>query len=416
MWLLYLFAICVLITLGGDHRTVTTAYADAAMRWFHGENLYNGAGTNFIYFPQSAILYYPFTWFSTPIGNILWRTFSIGIYALGIYRFAELTSNIKKRGFFPLITILSLPIAFLSARNGQMNLILAGFSLLALIDIKDGRFWRATAILCVSFAFKPTTAVILLLCFALFPALRWRLLIGIVVTAAFPFLTQSPQYVISQYHDVINMLQTSANLGTDLNIWAQLFGLLAMAHVHVSSAEQYVIRAIAAIATLGLCWYAWKRRSPESAFFYLYAFSAVYLMLFNPRTENNDYAILAPAIGFAFAYYYHHQQKFMSGLMLFIVAAIAGGFTIGHSLTPGHVSWVTPLMASLFLLVLTYEAIIARPHHSVNQNHPSLVRFTITSGSSPRAASRAICRRMTCGSTVSKQMLAARRASPTRKA
>ena len=368
LWGLFLLLIGIMITLGDNHRTVTSNYFDAAVRWFSGTKLYTNDGMSFIYLPQSAILMWPFTLPSFWFAEILWRVLSVGLFAFGIYRLASLSGQKKTSAFFPLMSIVAIPIAFSSARNGQMNLILAALMMLSLVDIKDQRFWRATILLTLGIALKPTMIAFYLLIFVLYPQMTWRLLIGLAVALLAPFLTQHPHYVWSQYAGAVHMLKISANVGTEQARWAQLFGMLDQINVHVSGGAQYILRIIAAVATLGLCFFAKQKLPRNIALFYIFALAACYLMLFNPRTENNDYAILAPAIGFvlAQAYFITHSKKIIA-LLVVIVICIIGGFTIANFITPHHVSWLTPLMALFFTIIVLAQL---RRNHPANANLP----------------------------------------------
>jgi hypothetical protein len=80
----------------------------------------------------------------------------------------------------------------------------------------------------------------------------------------------------------------------------------------------------------------------------------VYLMLFSPRTENNTYAMLGPAIATFLAGAFLVEQRFREGILLSCIAlAIMSGRTIERMLTPhAGTSWLSPLMAVCFAAYL----------------------------------------------------------------
>jgi len=82
-----------------------------------------------------------------------------------------------------------------------------------------------------------------------------------------------------------------------------------------------------------------------------------YLMLFSPRTENNTYAMLGPAIAVFLAGAYLAEQRPREGLVLVgIVSAIVGGRVIERLLTPhAGTSWLSPLMAACFTGYLLFR-------------------------------------------------------------
>jgi hypothetical protein len=77
-------------------------------------------------------------------------------------------------------------------------------------------------------------------------------------------------------------------------------------------------------------------------------------MLFSPRTENNTYAMLGPAIAVFLAGAYLEERRRVEGLLLSCMAgAILIGRLIERLLTPhSGTSWVSPLMAVCFTAYL----------------------------------------------------------------
>jgi alpha-1,2-mannosyltransferase len=350
-WLLWvtLFVAATTSTLAGHRRDVSYHYRAASQRWLHREPLYDETGGGFLYFPQSAILYVPFAILPNNLSEILWRSLILSVFAVGVFRLARLAGRGSGIEFFPLTTMFCLPLAFSSERNGQATLIMAGLMMLATVDLVDKKWWRAAAYLSLGLAIKPLCLVLVLLAAVLYPATMWRLAICICVWAAMPFLAAEPSYVIHQYFDCANMLQIAADRGRDPN-WSQLFGMLQVFGINVSSSWQTILRAVAAAGTLALAWYA-QRRWPRSwAGAYCYALAICYLMLFNPRTENNSYAALAPVIGILCSNDVLVQRRYwMSALYIVISLGILGTYYAGILFTgPELTMWLAPLMATLF--------------------------------------------------------------------
>src|SRR5579862_9350628 len=89
-WAIFLLAALAVIVGQPDRRPANEAYAHGAQRWLSGTFLYGTNGGDFIYLPQSALLYAPFALLDKPAQNALWRIGTIGLFALGIYRFSRL--------------------------------------------------------------------------------------------------------------------------------------------------------------------------------------------------------------------------------------------------------------------------------------------------------------------------------------
>jgi alpha-1,2-mannosyltransferase len=355
LWLaLFLFATAPTLT-GGVH-DVTHHYKNAAIHWFHGEPLYDESGHGFLYFLQSAILYAPFAYLPGSMGEIAWRAVILAVFAAGVCRLARLAGRTSGLDFFPLTTIFCLPLAFSSERNGQATLIMAGLMMLAAVDLVDRRWWRASICLALGVAFKPLCLVMLLLAAVLYPATAWRLAISVALLIAMPFLTASPDYVFCQYADCGKMLQAASDRGLETN-WAQLFGMLDVAGLEVPPRIQSALRLLAAAATLGLLVFAKRRLPHEWVGVYCYVLAICYLMLFNPRTENNSYSALAPAIGIFCCQDVLFRRQFVIGTSYILLSiGILCTYYICRLITgPNFTTWLAPLMGVFFAAIVVVK-------------------------------------------------------------
>ncbi len=264
---------------------------------------------------------------------------TIGSFAVGIRRLSTLAGRGLSVDLFPLLTLAALPPALSCARNGQSTLIMTATMLLATVELavvdsdavepanarsKSARLWLATLWLSLSLAFKPLALPMLLLVGALDRRMAWRLVLGVAAVLAFPFLFQSSHYVVSQYGKSLEMLRASSHCGM-IELWAQPFSVLGSVGVNISEGAQTLVRMAAAVVTLVLCWQAQRRHATPRAMEYLFSFSALYILLFNLRTENNTYAMLGPAIGLFTARWivlsrHRIAVAFLSLLVLFLAA------------------------------------------------------------------------------------------------
>ncbi len=352
-WLLWCLLMITAITsswAGHFHRSVTHAYRSGALHWLHGLALYSGNGKGFIYFPQSAILYIPFASVSIPANIIVWCLLSVSLFAYGIYRLLDFVPLQYRERFFFIMTLIAVPIAFSDARNGQMNLIMAALMFLATTMLVNKQWNKTALFLMLAFALKPISIVLVLLFAVLYPRLLWRVALGMVILFMMPFLTQDPGYVWSQYHAAMDMLHIASHVGSSESThWAQLFNVLAQVHWDVSQVQQRIWRIVAAFVTLTIAYYCKRKYPKEQAPFWILLLAMNYLMLFNPRTENNTYAILAPLIGYFAAYYFVLKRQVVYGAVYVALAvAILFASNIGSWIIPGQHSWVTPLVALIF--------------------------------------------------------------------
>jgi hypothetical protein len=229
-----------------------------------------------------------------------------------------------------------------------MTLAMGGMMMLAVVDLADQRWWRATLWLTLGFALKPLILVLTLLAAVLYPRTSWRLTLALVPLVALPFLTQRWTYVLEQYQQMVPALGNAAEVGMDME-FAHLFGMLKAAGIDVPADAQNVLRLAAAGLTLAVCWLARKRCPPAEAAVLLYVMAVGYLMLFNPRTENNTYCLLAPALSVFTAEAAMAGSRLRTGLGLGLVLLFLTSHPLGKVLSDQRTVWIKPLLCSVFL-------------------------------------------------------------------
>jgi alpha-1,2-mannosyltransferase len=357
-WILcgLLFLAIAAMVIHGSSRTDTTILWMSSGNWLAGQGLYyDGSGIGgFVYFPQAAILFIPFALLPKIIGQVLWRFVSIGVFAAGLYYFMQLVAGSARKNIFLLATLISIPLAWDCVRNGQSTLIMAGLMLLAVVCASQSRWWPAALLLTLSVAFKPLALVLWLLVLVLYRPMTWRLLLALGAVLLFPFLIQNYAYVMQQYSECIRIMTTAAHVGVVASGWTTPFNTLREFGADVPESVQTAIRFVAAFATLALCYAAVKWNDPKRASIFIYSFAALYLMLFSPRTENNTYVMLGPAIAVFMAEALFVKRRISTGIMLGGIAlVIVGHRTVAHLLRPqSNDTWVPPIMAVLFCCYL----------------------------------------------------------------
>lgn len=365
-WIVLFLAVSAIVVFDGK-RSVVPSYRAGALDWIAGQPLYDGTGVGgFVYLPQAAVLYVPFALFPPAAGEVLWRLAMIAAFAAGLYRFGRLAGERSEGEFFPLMTAVCIPLVWDCARNGQATLAITGLMLLAAADLAQGGLWRATLWLSLGMAIKPLVIVLVLLVMATDRGMSWRLLAGMAVTALLPFLAQSPGYVVQQYTAFVRNLTTAAHVGVAVRGWTSPFtALRALGIVDVPENIQTAIRAGGALATLLLCFHVKRRLDPSRAALYLFTLAVLYLMLFSPRTENNTYAMLSPALAAFLAQAFLDGHRSGQGLLLAAMALLLAGSRVVERLVAPHAEqvWLSPAVAVAFaayaLVRLFLEA--ARP-------------------------------------------------------
>lgn len=361
-WAGLFFIVAAIIVLGG-RRTVVPSYRLSALDWLAERQLYDGTGVGgFVYFPQAAILFMPLAWLPSMLGEVIWRLVNIGAFAMGLRAFARMASGKTREELFPLMTAVAIPLAWDCARNGQATLAMTGLMLLAVVDVAQARWWRATLWLCLGIAVKPLMLVLTLLLAAVVRPMTWRALLGVIVLALAPFLFQHPSYVLQQYSGCWQNTMTAAHVGVATQGWTSPFVTLGFLGVDVPERGQTAIRLVAAVIAWLASIFVWQRFDAARSAIFVFSMAAVYLMLFSPRTENNTYAMLGPAFAVFAAQALLIEERRVEGVLLVGVAlATAGSRTLGRLLAPGVESvWLAPVLAFFFAIYLLVR-ILERP-------------------------------------------------------
>ncbi|HEV7223721.1 MAG TPA: glycosyltransferase [Pirellulales bacterium] len=355
MWAVLSAVIVALVIAWPESRTVTPNYREACLRWFAGQDIYCNGPHGFLYFPQAAVLFAPFAYL--PLGDALWRVVGIGGLALAVRRFSGLVSSGNRASAFAWMTAVAIPPALASARNGQMNLVLASAMTFAMAALAGRRWNQAAFWLCFGVAMKPLMAVPIAVAICCYRPVRKPLAIGLLLVAAVPFAMQAPAYAVRQHQLCFEKLFLAVAPGPE-NPASDLFGLVSSIGYDFPAGLQTVIRGVAGIALLLLCGAAVRRRSPRSASAIILTFLAAYLTLFNPRTENNGYVVLAPALGAWAAWGLRGGRQRRVGWLMWIVAwGIAGSY----ELTGGPNFWLNPLLC-FAPLSCAVASILGRPN------------------------------------------------------
>ena len=350
-----MFVASAAIIVHDSSRSVVPAYRIAAGWWIKGMRLYELSGIGgFTYLPQAAILFTPLALLPAAAAEVLWRLVSISLFALALRGFSRLLPQAQGSDFFPLVTLVSIPLVWDCARNGQATLIMTAFMLLAVTDIARCRRWRATLWLALGVAVKPLAIVLVLLVLVVDRPMTWRVAVGMAALVLSPFLVQHTAYVVEQYRACFENMTISAHVGTVAHGWTTPFTALRVAGADVPETVQNAIRLAAAPATLVLCYVARRRFDPARSAVFVYSLAALYLILFSPRTENNTYAMLAPSLGVFLAAGFLSEKSAAGGWLLAgATLALVASRSIERLVAPrAEQIWLSPLLAACFALYL----------------------------------------------------------------
>lgn len=343
LWGVLLVVLTVLVSQRPESRTVTTAYREAAMKWAASDRtVYEDPISGFLYLPQGAMVFLPFTWVPRPVGEVLWRYLAVALLLTGLWRVAVLGRETGWPWLWGLMAVLVMPACLASARNGQTNLHLAGLFLHAGVSLARGQNGWASLSLLVALALKPIAVVPMLLTGALGRGVRWSLLGGLVVFAALPFVRADPGYAWEMMVACVEKMRTASQ--PDYHDFCDLEGMFRTWGMEGPRVFWTMVRVVAALGTLALAWRS-RRGAGEFGWPAVMAWGVWYLMLFNPRTEANSYSMLGACVAWAAAWSWARGRgRWETGILIGMALAL-GCDSYGNPIHPWTNLWFKALLA-----------------------------------------------------------------------
>lgn len=345
----------------GSVRTVTNSYRAGAERWLKGESMYAATivdGHVVIYPPQSYIVSIPFVLSEGFLVELIWRAVSVGLWGYAIVRLARFLEPSFGRPMTFAYSLVVLLLSMAAARIGQYTLPVAASMILLSIALVQKRWNAATSWMLLGMFIKPFFIPFYCLTFVLFGPMRLRLLLAAVFYGLFPFLWRSPDYVLKQYADYPAALKRVGEIGFNEH-FASLLMPIKLLNIPMTPQAWTVLQALAALTVLFLCYRLLRRdRSPAYTALWYYSLPCFYLVLMNPRTENNGYAVLAPLlVAYTFMEFRLAKNIPLFAFLVCLIVGFIGHYELGKMLIDKDlVTIVCPVLALMFIVYLCFRA------------------------------------------------------------
>jgi hypothetical protein len=198
---------------------------------------------------------------------------------------------------FLTLVLLAVPASLASLNNGQTNLPLSACLVLTALALRDQRWNLAAILLTLCLILKPIALAPWLLAFAVIPAMRIPLLIGVPALVLVGFLHPDPSYAWGEWVEFFVKLghsYTPENLRV-----SDLFGAIDRAGIPIPPMLEKAVRAAACLGALAWVWQSYRRQGLASASWALWVATALVFTVFNPRAETNSYVLISPLLAFA---------------------------------------------------------------------------------------------------------------------
>ena len=207
---------------------------------------------------------------------------------------------------FLFLILLSVPASLASLNNGQTNLPLSACLVLAALALRNQKWNLAALLLSLSLILKPIALAPWLLAFAVIPAMRKPLLIGVPIVGIIGFLHPNPSYAWGQWVEFLLKLchsYTPENLRV-----SDIFGAIEKSGVQIPPLLEKGVRGAACLAALAWVWLSFRRQGLAGASWALWVATALVFTVFNPRAETNSYVLISPLLAYAAVSYWREVK------------------------------------------------------------------------------------------------------------
>lgn len=296
-----------------------------------------------------------FSWLPISLGAVLWRLLTAAIFIWAIFQWlkADINRRIPKSSY-GLVFLLILPLSLGNFNNGQVNPMVIGLLMVAIVAADEKRWTLSAVALGFSAFLKIYPLSIGLLLVLLYPRqLGWRLALTLVLMGGVSFLLQRPAYVLEQYQRWFST-RAADDRRLNMDIAPRDFAmLLRLVHIQLSAPAVLLLQMLAGAGAAAICVAGRVLKwSEQRLLTCVFSLGTCWMLLFGPATEDATYAMIAPALAFALVEAFHQSTPWWMRILLcasfalLLFGLILNSF-FGLKKTPALMS-VQPFGALLF--------------------------------------------------------------------
>jgi hypothetical protein len=318
IWAAVLLAVWIRIGLLSHSHDVFQTYVDAGRKWTAGQPLYSYT-RGFVYSPLVAAFFALFSWLPVSFGSVLWRQLTAAIFIWAIFWWlqAEINRRIPKSSYW-LVFLLILPLSLGNFNNGQVNPMVIGLLMIAILAAHEERWTLSAVALGFSTYLKIYPLSVGLLLVLLYPRqLGWRLVLTLVLMGAFSFILQRPSYVLEQYQRWFNT-RAADDRRLNMDIAPRDFAmLLQLLHVHLNASAVLLLQMLAGAGAAAICVAGRLLKWSEPRLLTcVFTIGTCWMLLFGPATEDATYAMIAPPLAFALVQAFHQNTAWWMRILV----------------------------------------------------------------------------------------------------
>jgi hypothetical protein len=311
LWAAVLLAVWIRIGLLSHSHDVFGTYVDAGQKWTAAQPLYSYT-RGFVYSPLVAAFFALFSWLPVSLGSVLWRLLTVAIYIWATFWWlkVELYSRLPKSSYW-LVFLLILPLSLGNFNNGQVNPMIIGLLMIAILAAHEQRWTLSAVALGFSAYLKIYPLSVGLLLVLLYPRqLGWRLVLALVLMGAISFILQRPAYVLEQYQRWFST-RAADDRRLNMDIAPRDFAmLLKLLHINLSAPAVLLLQMLAGAGAAAICVAGRLLKwSEQRLLTCVFTTGTCWMLLFGPATEDATYAMIAPALALAMVQAFHQSTS-----------------------------------------------------------------------------------------------------------
>src|SRR6202047_1666369 len=254
LWAAVLLGISIRIGLSSHSHDVFGTYADAGHRWTASQPLYTYT-RGFVYSPLVAAFFAPFSWLPIALGSVLWRLLTAAMFLAAVFWWlqAQITDHLPKSSYW-LVFLLILPLSLGNFNNGQVNPMIIGLLMVALLAAHEKRWTLSAVAVGFSAYLKIYPLSVGLLLVLLYPRqLGWRLALALILMGAASFVLQRPTYVLEQYQRWFST-RAADDRRMNMDIAPRDFAMiLRLLHINLNTRVVLLLQVLAAAGAAAIC-------------------------------------------------------------------------------------------------------------------------------------------------------------------
>lgn len=302
LWVALCVALVVYAVLKPHRQTVYPVYRVANADWFASNNLYvlrTEGPDQYRYSPTFAVAFTPLAALPERAGNALWKLLNALVFLAGLWVWARRVvpwsaTPSRVAGAFFVAAFAALPSFF----NGQVNLMVTGFIMLAAGALTAERWWCAAGWLAAAALIKVFPLALALVVCALYPRrFAPRFAAAVAALAALSFVAQSPEYVLAQWEKWLGHLTDTSLAPRDGH--RSLDALLDRIGFGVNRRAFQFVAALTGGVVLLVALRASRCADVRATLAVTVSWFLCWALVFGPATENATFAILAPALAWS---------------------------------------------------------------------------------------------------------------------